>query len=274
MRKPVTDFEQLGNRISSTTLTGTPMNSKSRPEPIRASDHHLVWITRGGGRANIDGTQQGFGPNTALFIPAQTLFVLDLSPGTNGWKVSVPSNLRIPLPDLPFLTNVNKPVQQSLISKGFGVIQQEFVAKNPMRGTALIYATGSLAVQFRRIDISENRKELSKDTAKRRLMRQFIARLDQRYFTNDTVKDYAAELGVTTTHLTRVCRQTAGKPATRIIQEKTLEEAKFMLRETNQKINLISADLGFASPAYFTRVFSDRVGQSPKSFRNQDKPGQ
>ncbi len=271
MRKPVTDIEQIGNRITSTTLTGTAPNAKTKA-PLRASDHHMVWITRGGGRANIEGTQQGFGSNTAMFIPAQTLFILDLSPGTTGWHISVPSNLRIPLPQTPFLTNIQKPIQQSMLSKGFGAIQEEFISKKPMRGTALIYATGTLAVQFQRLDISGNRKELDKDTAKRRLMRKFIARLDKRYFTNDTVKDYAAELGVTTTHLTRVCRQTAGKPATRLIQEKALEEAKFLLKETDQKIGSIAHDLGFGTPAYFTRVFSERVGYSPKAYRNLERP--
>ncbi len=270
MRKPVTDFEKLGNRINSATLTGTAPNAKAK-EPLRASDHHMVWITRGGGRAIIEGTQQGFGPNTAMFIPAQTLFILELSPGTNGWHISVPSNLRIPLPKTPFLTNIKKQIQQSMLSKGFGAVQEEFISKQTMRGTALIYATGTLAVQFQRLDISSNRKELDKDTAKRRLMRRFIAQLDKRYFTNDTVKDYAAELGVTTTHLTRVCRQTAGKPATRLIQEKALEEAKFLLKETNQKIGDIAHDLGFGTPAYFTRVFSERIGYSPKAYRNLER---
>ncbi len=272
MRKPITDFDKLGNRINSNTLTGTSPNAKAKPEPLRASDHHMVWITRGGGRATIDGTQQGFGPNTAMFIPAQTLFHLELSPGTTGWHVSIPSNLRIPLPQLPFLTNIQKPMQQSKLSKGFGAVQEEFSEKGKLRGTALIYATGTLAVQFQRLDISANRKVLDKDTAKRRLMRKFVAQLDKRYFTNDTVKDYAAELGVTTTHLTRVCRQTIGKPATRLIQEKTLEEAKFLLKETNQKIGAISRELGFASPAYFTRVFSDQIGYSPKNYRKLEKP--
>ncbi|MBL4806329.1 MAG: helix-turn-helix domain-containing protein [Rhodobacteraceae bacterium] len=267
MRKPITDFEQLGNRIISQSLAGTPVNSRAKPASTRASDHHLVWITRGGGRAFIDGTQQGFGSNTAMFIPAQTLFILDLSPGTIGWQISVPSALRFPLPDLPFLTNVQKPLSQALLSKSFGVIHEEFNSKQPMRGTALIYATGMLAVQFQRLDTSNNRKELQKDTAKRRLMRRFITQLDKRYFTTDTVKDYAKNLGVTTTHLTRVCRETAGKPATRLIQEKSMEEAKFLLQETNQKIGEIASELGYATPAYFTRVFSDRIGFSPKNYR-------
>ena len=142
------------------------------------------------------------------------------------------------------------------------------MTSHPLRGTALIYSVGLLAVLYNRIDTSKNRKDLETDNAKRRLMRRFISRLNDRYATHDTVRDYADNLGVTTTHLTRVCRETAGKPATLFIREKTMEEAKFLLKETDQKIGVIAHDLGFKTPAYFTRVFSEAVGQSPKVFRN------
>lgn len=267
MRKPISDPEVLGNRIISRALTGSSLLRRESSKLSMASDHHLIWMTRGGGRAFIDSTQQGFGTNTAMYIPAETLFHLDLSPGTIGWQVSIPANLRIPLPSTPMLTSVLKPLNQRQLSNAFSAVQEEFITKQSMRGTALIYSVGLLAVLFNRLDSSKNRKELEHDSAKRRLMRRFVTRLNDRYATHDTVRDYAANLGVTTTHLTRVCRETAGKPATIFIREKTMEEAKFLLKETDQKIGIIAQDLGFKSPAYFTRVFSESEGLSPKSFR-------
>lgn len=267
MRKPIADPEVLGNRITSHALTGASHLKRESVRSTMASNHHLIWITRGGGRAFIDSTQQGFGTNTAMFIPAETLFHMDLSPGTLGWKVSIPSPLRIPLPETPLLTSVVKPLSQRQLSNAFSAVQEEFMTKQPLRGTALIYSVGLLAVLFNRLDISKNRKDLETDSAKRRLMRRFVSRLNDRYASEDTVRDYAENLGITTTHLTRVCRETSGKPATHFIREKTLEEAKFMLKETDSKIGIIAKDLGFKSPAYFTRVFTDTFGQSPKAFR-------
>jgi len=267
VRKPVADPEILGNRITSHALTGRSLLRPETGRPNMASSHHLIWLTRGGGRAYIDSTQQGFGPNTAMFIPAQTLFHLELSAGTIGWQVSIPAKLRIPLPGSVLLTQVLKPLNQRQLSNAFTAVQEEFITEQPMRGTALIYSVGLLAVVFNRLDTGNNREELTRDNAKRRLMRRFVSRLNDRYASHDTVRDYAADLGVTTTHLTRVCRETAGKPATVFIREKTMEEAKFLLRETDEKIGNIARDLGFKSPAYFTRVFSESVGQSPKAFR-------
>ena len=267
MRKPVADPEVLGNRITSHVLTGTSLLRRETGNSNIVSSHHLIWITRGGGRAYIDSTQQGFGSNTAMFIPSETLFHLELSPGTIGSQVSIPARLRIPLPDTPLLTSVLKPLNQRQLSNAFSAVQEEFMTNQPLRGTALIYSVGMLAVLFNRIDTSKNRKDLETDSSKRRLMRKFVSRLNDRYASQDTVRDYAENLGVTTTHLTRVCRETAGKPATHFIRDKTMEEARFLLKETNEKIGVIASDLGFKSPAYFTRVFTETFGQSPKAFR-------
>ena len=191
MRKPVSDPEVLGNRIASHALTGHSLSRRNDSALSMANGHHLIWITRGGGRAFIDSTQQGFGSNAAMFIPADTLFYLDLSPGTIGWQVSIPASLRIPLPASPLLTTVLKPLNQRQLSNAFSAVQEEFITSQPMRGTALIYSVGLLAVLFNRIDTSKNRKDLESDTAKRRLMRRFVSRLNDRYATHDTVRDYA-----------------------------------------------------------------------------------
>lgn len=266
MRKPVTDPETLGSRIISCALTGSKLSRQSTQINM-ANSHHLVWITRGGGRAFIDNTQQGFGTNTAMYIPAETLFHLELTAGTIGWQVSIPAQLRVPMPPTPLLISVSNALNQRQLGAAFSAVQEEFINKKPMRGTALIYEVGILAVLFNRVDTSTNRKNLETDTAKRRLMRRFLARLNDRYATPDTVRDYAENLGVTTTHLTRVCRETIGKPATSFIREKTMDEACYLLKETDAKINRIAADLGFTSAAYFTRIFTETYGYSPKIFR-------
>ncbi|MCF6199081.1 MAG: helix-turn-helix transcriptional regulator [Hyphomicrobiaceae bacterium] len=51
------------------------------------------------------------------------------------------------------------------------------------------------------------------------------------------------------------------------LREKTMEEARYLLKETDAKIRIIAEDLGFTSAAYFTRVFTETYGQSPKIFR-------
>jgi AraC-like DNA-binding protein len=40
-----------------------------------------------------------------------------------------------------------------------------------------------------------------------------------------------------------------------------------MLSETDQPVGQIARDLGFTSPAYFTRAFQHQTGKTPSAFR-------
>jgi len=269
------DLDECGGRVRSVAIAGQgPMGTRNRA-PRHDNGHQLIWINRGGGRVMLDGLQHGFGPNSAIFVPAHTVYQLDLSLGAAGWQVSVPVDLSAPLPQAPVLASVTKPLVQNLMTKAFVAIQDEFIGHDLHRGAAMAYSVGMLAILFARMDAETTRKDVSKDSARRRLMRSFITRLNERYNTADTVRDYAKELGVTTTHLTRICRETSGKPATQMIQDKTLEAARQMLARSNTKIGQISSQLGFSSPAYFTRLFSEKIGQSPKAYRrtHRGQPG-
>ncbi|MEZ5912190.1 MAG: helix-turn-helix transcriptional regulator [Paracoccaceae bacterium] len=81
------------------------------------------------------------------------------------------------------------------------------------------------------------------------------------------VADYASALGVTPTHLTRVCNKTCGRSAHDLLQDRVLFEARRMLAETKLPVKDVSAQLGFASAAYFTRAFQHRTGKTPTQFR-------
>ena len=55
----------------------------------------------------------------------------------------------------------------------------------------------------------------------------------------------------------------------RLIEDRTLREARRYLAYTHLNIATIAYALGFADPAYFTRVFTRDAGLSPRAFRAQ-----
>ncbi|MDO9525330.1 MAG: helix-turn-helix transcriptional regulator, partial [Gemmobacter sp.] len=81
------------------------------------------------------------------------------------------------------------------------------------------------------------------------------------------VGDIAASLGVTPTHLSRVCRLTTGRSAKAILADRVIFEARRMLSETRLPVGTVATQLGFTSPAYFTRAFQHHTGQTPTDFR-------
>ena len=81
------------------------------------------------------------------------------------------------------------------------------------------------------------------------------------------VADFAAALGVTPTHLTRCCNTACGRPASALLQDRRIFEARKLLAETRIPVGKIAEQLGFNSPAYFTRAFQHLTGKSPSAFR-------
>lgn len=82
-----------------------------------------------------------------------------------------------------------------------------------------------------------------------------------------SLTDYAEELGIGTTHLNRICKQTVGKRASEVIRDYIIMEAKRYLRFTSHTISEIAYLLAFSNPSYFNRYFKKEVGMTPKTYR-------
>ncbi|MEO0372124.1 MAG: AraC family transcriptional regulator, partial [Pseudomonadota bacterium] len=74
--------------------------------PHSRDDHALIWVTRGQGRAVIDGVLRGITVHTALAIPAGAMLHLDLSPQTFGTVCVVPKRSLALMPDQPTILRV------------------------------------------------------------------------------------------------------------------------------------------------------------------------
>lgn len=244
---------------------GLPSTLDQKPN----SRSQFIWVSKGGGRARIDGTTRGFGASTAIFIPHMTLHGIEFTPASQGWIVSVSPACAIELPEQPALSSVTALSDQSQLSYLFDAIDREGRSERKFTNRALDCHLGLLSVWFLRHDEGTGRRLLPQDSARRRLMRRFVKLLDERYADKNSVADYAGALSVTTTHLSRVCRQTTGKPASTLIQDRVLEVARSQLSGSDQRVSEIAANLGFGNAAYFSRLFTQKTGRSPSNYRQQ-----
>ena len=160
-------------------------------------------------------------------------------------------------------------MDQKQVASSFDKVNSEFNASGIGRNLSVKYLVGLLAVYISRM--AKKCTKGSKSTAAQRLMEKFVNNLEEEYRTGRNLAEYASELDVTTTHLTRVCHQANGKSASHLIQERILSEARAMLSHIDRKILEISNQLGFSSAAYFTRLFSAKQGQTPKEFRKNSQ---
>lgn len=228
--------------------------------------HQFFWVTKGGGRVSLDGAPAGFGASSLVAIPALTVHGFAFSPGTIGWVVSVHAVPGLPAPEGPRILKIGGAADPVAFAALFARIAEEHEAARPHREALL----GALAIELGVAVLrSADARPAVPETSQRRLMRRFTALIEERFREGWAVEAYADALAVTPTHLTRVCRGLAGRPASALIQERVLLEARRELAHGAARVGEIAHALGFADPAYFTRLFTAKVGMTPSAFRER-----
>lgn len=96
-----------------------------------------------------------------------------------------------------------------------------------------------------------------------------VARLQADACTPLSIEEHARRLGVSVPLLREAVRAAGGQNPKELILQSRLTEAKALLAETSLPIHRIAEEIGYADAAYFTRLFTKRVGVPPRVFRHQ-----
>lgn len=78
----------------------------------------------------------------------------------------------------------------------------------------------------------------------------------------------ASELNLSAGYLGDLVKKETGKSAQEYIQSKIIDVAKELIFDGNKTVSEIAYELGFKYPQHFSRLFKQRVGQTPQGFRN------
>lgn len=238
-----------------------------RIEAMRAiSEPLLLWFTRGQGRITVGGITRGYGAHNAIFIPPGVMHGFDASAQTYGTALYFGRGCELELPAMPLHLRIREGGSQAEISALVDSIQRELESGKSGADRAARHYLGILGVWLERHG-AQNAEDARKPDAASRLAARYTMLLEQDFRSGKGVADFAAALGVTPTHLTRVCNQTCGRSASDLLHDRLIYEARKLLSETRLPIVRISEALGFTSAAYFTRAFQHRAGKTPSAFR-------
>ena len=78
----------------------------------------------------------------------------------------------------------------------------------------------------------------------------------------------AGELNLSVGYIGDLIKKETGKTAHEYIQTKVIDVAKERIFDHNKSVSEIVYELGFKYPQHFTRLFKQRVGQSPNLYRS------
>lgn len=101
------------------------------------------------------------------------------------------------------------------------------------------------------------------------LYRSFLNLLSLDHGVKKTVRHYADELRVTPQNLNAACRRSASQPASGVLSEFVVAEAKRLLRYTDKTISEIAFALEFSDSSHFVKYFRKHAGHTPRKFRTE-----
>ena len=228
----------------------------------------LLWFTRGQGRITVNGKTAGYNAHNCIYVPAGTMHGFEMNNQVAGMIVVFPAGVEqeLSLPDEPLHLRLSEVEQHVELNRLIDALQTELDSTNPAKDRALLSHAGLLSVWLER-QVGVPQGEPPREDAATRLAAAYTALVEQDFHSTKSVRDYAADLGVTPTHLSRVCNKACGRPASAILADRVHYEARRLLTETHMPVKDIARALGFASPAYFTRAFSQHTGRTPSQFR-------
>jgi AraC family transcriptional activator of pobA len=95
--------------------------------------------------------------------------------------------------------------------------------------------------------------------------------IENQYTERPTISELAHALQVSTKRLYAIAATGSGVSPAKLVEQRLVLEAKRRLIHSSEPISAIGFALGFADPAYFSRLFRKHAGQSPRDFREQPR---
>lgn len=241
----------------------------------------ILYIEAGSGDATFDRKSVPILPPSILTVPPGLNHGFRFSRDIEGLVITVLASHLSHAPgergsygewlSLPHLTALDpQDVDADYLMQTVKRIGNEFEHRGSGRNELL---SSYIALSLRlaaRISHKDNVSQLSAEEGEKRM--ELLRGLIQRHFrSHKPASFYAAELGISLTHLNRIVRSTTGHTVHDLISAKLVEESKRELVFSLASVQEIAHRLGFNDPAYFSRFFLRQTTETPRAWRMKEK---
>ena len=241
-----------------------------RIAPHRHPNLHQFFLIRSGAAwITVDGRARDLALPVLISIPAWVVHGFRFSAGTEGFVLTVP------LAALPEAFGEGAPLAlgrwgAAPADAAIDALFEEVMRQRSLSDTARTPMLRALALQIACLT-ARALQAGTPATASRYAhhMQAFEGLVRSHLRDGWTLRDYAAALSLTPTHLNRVSQAIAGLPAARFVESRRFNEACRLLAYTQMTIAEAGYALGFDDPAYFSRAFRRQTGETPSHYRKR-----
>ena len=163
--------------------------------------------------------------------------------------------------------------ERNVVSNMFETIEEELRQNLDKHSKLLVISHLQLLLNYsvRFYD----RQFITREDVNKGVLERFELLLNS-YFSSDNVQNMglptvsycAEELHLSANYFGDLIKKETGVSALEYIQTKVIDLAKERIFDMDKSIGEIAYELGFKYPQHFTRLFKQKVGVSPKEFRN------
>jgi AraC-like DNA-binding protein len=151
----------------------------------------------------------------------------------------------------------------------------DFELKQPIDKHSKRLITSNIELFLNYCERFYDRQFITRDNAHMGILENFETHLND-YFLSEkpqtlglpTVAYFADALHLSANYFGDLIKKETGQSAREYIQNKLIDVAKNKVFEGDKTVNEIAYSLGFKYPQHFTRLFKQRVGQSPNEYRS------
>jgi signal transduction histidine kinase/AraC-like DNA-binding protein/ABC-type sugar transport system substrate-binding protein len=201
------------------------------------------------------------GGSAALAILAQevpSLVILDLQmPDVHGFTVIDQLRAYEPTRDVPILVVTGQ------------LLSLDDIVRLNYNGVTL-HTKGILTDEEQVLLVQQacnGRSPLSRQTSA--LVRRAVVYIQQHYSRPLSRQEIAEVVGLSKNYLSQIFHQELGISPWEYLNRYRIRQARELLRTTNDSITTIASLVGFDDPAYFSRIFRNHTGLSPRAYREE-----
>jgi AraC family transcriptional activator of pobA len=153
------------------------------------------------------------------------------------------------------------------LDRAFHTVAEELWHARLARTTMIAASLLQILAVLARLDAATSSAVTGDGSPAAALFARFRERVEEHYQDDWSVRDYAAALATTERTLRRATAHCTGESPLAVVHQRIMLEARRRLVYTALPVAQIAYSLGFTDPAYFTRFFAERTGESPAAFR-------
>jgi AraC family transcriptional regulator, transcriptional activator of pobA len=252
---------------------------QDRQRPHRHDFYQIFWMTSGAPSFNIDFDHFPIEPHTLVFVPPGAVHTFGNQNPAEGFILSFQEdffeqeghsvNLFLECPALdPAQFRAVLAVPESSVERVETYCKRMFAEFNMKQEGYRAASAALLRLLF--VEIRRCLSDHSTPNPFRKysaLTARFLRRLNARPYQVTTASEVAKFLGVSRSWLNQLVRQETAKNLTDHLRGRLILESKRLLAHSDLNISEIAYELGFDDASYFTRLFRQEQGVSPREFR-------